>query len=122
MRVQQKFFLGCVAVAVLSMVSGREALARKQYEEAFKGMYVKEGTPLAEAVGKAKCNVCHVDKQSKKERNAYGSAIADLLGKKNEKDAGKIDEALMAAAGKPSGTAGATFGDLIKQGKLPGGE
>ena len=72
----------------------------------------------------AKCNVCHVGK-SKKDRNAYGHALADLLDKKEDaKDVAKIRAALEKVAGMPSDPAKAdsvTFGDLIKQGKLPGG-
>jgi hypothetical protein len=99
-----------------------QAFAIKQFADEFKAVYVEEGTPLAAEVEKAKCNVCHMGK-SKKDRNAYGQALAELLDKKEDKDnKDKIRQALETVAAKPSAGAGSpTFGDLIKEGKLPGG-
>ena len=54
------------------------AFAIMQFAEQFKAVYVEEGTPLAAAVATAKCNVCHMG-DSKKERNAYGQALAERL-------------------------------------------
>jgi hypothetical protein len=66
----------------------------------------------------AKCNVCHFGK-SKKDRNAYGEALADLLDKKEDKDnVEKIRASLEKVAGM-EGPDGATFGDRMKAGKLP---
>ena len=102
----------------------REAYAIKQFADEFKAVYVKDGTPLAAAVEEAKCNVCHVGK-SKKDRNAYGEALAKLLDKKEDKDnKDKIRQALETVAkesSKPADAAAPTFGALIEQGKLPGG-
>jgi hypothetical protein len=84
---------------------------------------VKAGSPLATEVETAKCNVCHAG-SSKKDRNAYGNALADLLDKKEDaKNPEKIRQALEKVAGMPSDPAKAdspTFGALIEQGKLPG--
>jgi hypothetical protein len=111
-----------VVVAAGAVAWSSPAFAIKQFADEFKALYVKDGTPLAAEVEKAKCNVCHVGK-NKKDRNAYGEALAALLDKKEDKDnKDKIRQALEAVAAKPSGAAGSpTFGDLIKEGKLPGG-
>ena len=82
--------LGVALVAVLS----RPALAIKQFQDEFKSLYVKEGSPLAAEVERVKCNVCHVGKE-KKERNAYGKALDERLDKKADKaDKEKIRKAL----------------------------
>ncbi|MEY3205311.1 MAG: hypothetical protein RLZZ21_1642 [Planctomycetota bacterium] len=111
-----------LAVAVGS--SAREAFAIKQFFDEFKTVYVKDGTPLAAAVETAKCNVCHVGK-SKKDRNAYGNALAEKLDKKEDaKNVEKIRKVLEEVAALPSDPAKAdspTFGKLIEEGKLPGG-
>jgi hypothetical protein len=109
-----------VAIGVAAWAG--QAFAIKQFADEFKAVYVEEGTPLAAEVEKAKCNVCHMGK-SKKDRNAYGQALAELLDKKEDKDnKDKIRQALETVAAKPSAGAGSpTFGDLIKEGKLPGG-
>lgn len=114
-------------VAVVCGAAGPEAFARKQYMDEFKAMYVKaDGTDsekaLAAAVEGAKCNVCHKG-TSKKERNAYGEALAALLDKKEDaKNVEKIKESLTKVADMASdGKSGPTFGALIKEGKLPGG-
>lgn len=118
------WLMGVVAAAV-ALGSARDAFAIKQFADEFKAMYVKEGTPLAAAVESAKCNVCHAGK-SKKDRNAYGNALAELLDKDaDKKDAAKIQAALAEVAGLPSDPAKAdspTFGSLIEAGKLPGGD
>ncbi|MEI7564001.1 MAG: hypothetical protein WCJ39_10675 [bacterium] len=114
-----------VAAALMAGASARPAFAIKQFFEEFKAVYVKADTPLAAAVETAKCNVCHVGK-SKKDRNAYGNALAELLDKKEDaKNVAKIRESLEKVAAMPSDPAKAdapTFGALIEQGKLPGGE
>ena len=116
--------LALVALTIAFGASAREAFAIKQFADEFKEVYVKEGTPLAAEVEEAKCNVCHKGK-SKKDRNAYGEALAKLLDKKEDKDnKDKIRQALEAVAKEssdPSKPDAPTFGDLIAAGKLPGG-
>ncbi len=80
-----------------------------------------------------KCNVCHVG-TDKKMRNAYGKSLATLLKKDNfkaermqaeaDKCKAEIIAALEAVAAMKSGEGDAapTFGALIAEGKLPGGE
>ena len=55
-------------------------------------------------------------------RNDYGKAFGTALGPdaKSVKDADKVKAALEKAAKEKSSTEGKTFGDLIKEGKLPG--
>jgi len=116
-----------IAVAFVAGTSARPAFAIKQFFDEFKAVYVKPDSAeandkaLVAEVETAKCNVCHAG-TSKKERNAYGNALADLLDKKEDaKNVEKIRGALESVAAMPSGTDGVTFGDLLKQGKLPGG-
>ena len=100
----------------------RPAFAIQQFQDEFKALYVKDGSPLAAEVERVKCNVCHVGKD-KKERNAYGKALDERLDKKADKeDKEKIRKMLEEVAGLPSDPANKdapTFGDLIKAGKLP---
>ena len=113
-------------VALLVGASSRPAFAIKEFFDEFKAVYVKPDSSdanekaLAAEVETAKCNVCHVG-SNKKERNPYGNALADLLDKKEDKkDTAKIRGALEKVAAMPSGDGKPTFGELIKQGKLPG--
>ena len=105
------------------------ARAVDAFKKEFEAKYVKkdggtdEEKALAAAVSKAKCNVCHVGTK-KKDRNDYGKALDTLLDKK-DKDSSKIQEALDKVSemkSKSDDAASPTFGELIKQGKLPGGE
>lgn len=89
------------------------ASARKQYYDEFKEKYGKD---LGKTVDDAKCFVCHVGK-SKKNRNDYGMALGKAVSK-NEKDKAKISEALGKIEEEKSAD-GKTFGELIKEGKLP---
>ena len=121
---------GVVLGAIVILAVGaapRPAFAIKEFFDEFKAVYVKPDSAdanekaLAAEVETAKCNVCHAG-SSKKERNAYGNALADLLDKKEDKkNADKIRKALETVAAMPSAHGGPTFGDLLKQGKLPGG-
>lgn len=118
--------LGAIVVLAVG-ASPRPAFAIKEFFDEFKAVYVKPDSAdtnekaLAAEVETAKCNVCHAG-SSKKERNAYGNALADLLDKKEDKkNAEKIRKALETVAAMPSADGGPTFGDLLKQGKLPGG-
>ncbi|MEI6036782.1 MAG: hypothetical protein WCQ91_02515 [Planctomycetota bacterium] len=121
----------CVAGVIVAVVVGgssRPAFAIKQFFDEFKAMYVKPDSSdgnekaLAAEVETAKCNVCHVGK-NKKERNSYGHALAELLDKKEDaKNVAKIKESLEKVASLPSDPKkadSATFGDRIKEGKLP---
>lgn len=117
-----------MAVVACVACAARPALAIKQFQDEFKAVYVKADSSdpaekaLAAAVEGAKCNVCHKGKE-KKDRNAYGEALAAILDKKEDaKNVDKIRKALETVAAQPSADGGPTFGDLIKMGKLPGGD
>jgi hypothetical protein len=106
------------------------ATAVEPFKKEFEAKYVKKDATtdaeknLAAAAEKAKCNVCHVGK-SKKNRNEYGKALGTLLTKKDGKNTEKIQDALdkvAAMKSNPKDDSSPTFGDLIKEGKLPGGE
>jgi cytochrome c553 len=121
---------GAVVVAMLWMATP-SALAVKGFKVQFEAKYVKEKPAndkekaFAEAVAKAKCNVCHEGKK-KKDRNVYGVELAKLLDKKADKDnVEKIQKALDKVAKLKSNEKeekSPKFGDLIAAGKLPGGE
>lgn len=107
-------------------LSVKPAMAIKDFFDEFKQKYVKpdgnaDDKKFAEAVEKVKCNVCHKGK-SRKNRNAYGEALDKLLDKKKDaKDKKKIQKALDTVADEKS-PEGPTFGELIKEHKLPGGK
>lgn len=103
---------GALAIGALLLGGGNEAQARLQYMKAFSKKY-----PDVKEAATTKCNVCHVGKV-KKDRNDYGKAIAEVLGKedKNTKDEKVIDAALDKVAEQGD------FGKNLKDGKLPVGE
>jgi hypothetical protein len=112
-----------LVVAVVALSTARPAFAIKQFSDQFVEVYVKaDGTDaekaLAAAVETAKCNVCHFGK-SKKDRNAYGQALADLLDKKEDKDNVEKIRASLEKVAAMEGPDGVTFGDRMKAGKLP---
>lgn len=106
-----------VALGVFSFFAAPEqASARPQYLKEFAGKYKN----LEEQAKEAKCMVCHYG-DSKKNNNDYGTAIKAKLGdEKNVKDAAKIAKAYEDAEKEKSKVEGKTFGDLIKENKLPG--
>ena len=92
-----------VACGVLLTETG---YAIEPFKKEFESKYVKKDPStdaekaFAEAVSKAKCNVCHVGK-TKKERNEYGKALDALLDRKTDaKNIAKIQEALDQVAGQ----------------------
>jgi hypothetical protein len=117
----------------------RQAAALPPFFKEFQAKYVKADSAddkdkaFATTVTQtAKCNVCHMPGADKKARNAYGQQLATILKKDNfkadrlkaepEKCTAEIVAALDAVAAMKSGNGAApTFGELIAQGKLPGG-
>jgi hypothetical protein len=121
--------------AVLCVVAGvcwftpRPAQALKAFRDQFEAKYVKADSKdpadmaLATAFKEAKCNICHVGK-NKKARNAYGRELAKFLNKETDKEnVEKIRASLdkVAAMKSNKDPQAPTFGELIKQGKLPAG-
>ncbi len=105
---------GCVAGLAIGFSTRVEA--RPNYKGAFEKQYpdvVKnEGKD-----GKLTCAVCH-EGDDKKKRNNYGEALAKNI-TKMEKDEAKIKEAFEKTAKEKSAVKDKTFGDLLKDGKLP---
>lgn len=109
--------LGLMVAGMILVGPGGSADARPKFKDLFKEEYKN----LAEQVEQVKCGVCHYG-EKKTNRNDYGQALGKALGKKNESDAKKVKEAFKKVEKEKSGTEGKTFGDLIKEGKLPGKE
>lgn len=103
-----------VALAAASIWLAPNADARPEYNKEFWDMY----PTLKDFKENTKCDACHG--KEKKVRNDYGKAVGTALGEPKIKDAEKIKAALKKAEGEKSSTEGKTFGELIKDGKLPG--
>ena len=114
MRKSWTWFVCGIAMAAASVWSAPNAEARPKYNTEFWDAY----PTLKDLKEATKCGACHG--ADKKVRNDYGKAVGEALGGKNVMDLDKIKEALKKAEGEKSGTDGKTFGDLIKDGKLPG--
>lgn len=109
-----------------SLLLARPAQAIPQFQKEFITLYVgaDKTTDFAKLVKQASCFSCHQGKL-RKNRNAYGAQLAELLDKKaDKKNPEKIVESLKKVAELHSvadDDKSPTFGDLIKEGKLPGG-
>jgi len=124
-------FVASVAalVAFVLLTTAPRANAIPQFKKEFETKYVKPDSTdakekaFAQAVDKAKCNVCHAG-TTKKERNTYGQALAKLLDRKtDQEDQEKIRASLEKVAAmktKPDDPKAPTFGEIISSGKLPG--
>ncbi|MGD9647309.1 MAG: hypothetical protein AB7U73_16470 [Pirellulales bacterium] len=119
-----------MAAVVMTTATVDEAQARPPYKKEFDALYLKKDSKdpaemaLAAAIEKVKCNVCHEGK-SKKMRNDYGMALSKLLTKDDAKDVDKIKASIEKVADEhsdPNDDKSPTFGQLLKEGKLPGGE
>ena len=107
-------------------VQTRPALAVKQFQDQFHKLYLGEEkkSKFAKKVLETKCWVCHQGKK-KKNHNTYGIHLVKLLNRK--KDA-KNPEKIVVALKKvellhtdPKDKKSPTYGEMIKDGKLPGG-
>lgn len=101
---------GCVAGLVVGF--GARVEARPNYKKVFDSTYEKVAKE-----NKTNCNVCH-DGDDKKKRNNYGEALGKVISKM-EKDDAKVKEALTKIEPEKSAIKDKTFGDLLKDGKLP---
>ena len=116
--------VACGAVAIWACGS-RDAAARPPYKDIFLEHY-KDNAKVAAAGAEAKCAICHSAKD-KKVRNDYGKAVSknttkkDFDALKDDKPAlaKKLIEALKLAEEEKNAD-GKKFGDLLKDGKLPG--
>lgn len=104
-----------VAFVAAALVGAPDAQARPGYLKSFNATY----PALKDAAETAKCGICHFG-EKKTNRNDYGKAMGEALGAKNVKADADIEAALKKTEAGKSSTEGKTFGDLIKDGKLPG--
>lgn len=103
---------GCVAGLAMGFSGTVEA--RPNYKKAFDTAYEKVAKE-----NKTNCNVCHKEgTDDKKLRNNYGEALTKNI-KAKETDEAKIKEAFTKTEKEKSAIEGKTFGDLLKDGKLP---
>lgn len=129
----KKAFWMLVMVAVMGGLMISSARAIPPFKKEFDAKYVDKNSTdatvkaFSEAAAKANCLICHGKdangKQDTKIRNSYGLALDKLLDKKTDaKDAPKIQQALDTVAKEksdPNNASSKTFGELIKEGKLP---
>ncbi len=108
-------FVAGVLAGLLSL-SASSAQARPKYKGAFEKQY-PDVVKAEGKDGKLTCAVCH-EGDDKKKRNNYGEALGKNTGK-NEMDEAKIKEALEKTEKEKSAVKDKTFGDLLKDGKLP---
>lgn len=108
----RKLIAVAAATLVFATAFAGSVDARPGYKTAFEKKY-----PKVKEANKVDCNTCH-EGMDKKNRNNYGMALGKVIAK-NEKDNGKIDEALGKIEAEKSAVEGKTFGDLLKDGKLP---
>ena len=112
-KISMKLIAAVGALAFLgAMMSAPEAQARPQYLKQFIETY----PALADAAKMKKCGCCHPE--DKKMRLDYGKAVGANIGMKNQKNTEIIEEALKKAE-EVKNKDGKTFGELIKDGKLP---
>src|SRR5437868_12954446 len=116
----------CVVVCLIGLAwSMQSASALPPFNKEWVAKY-NEGEKNA-AFKEAKCNICHAG-ESKKMKNEYGKAVGKYLTKakyneiKEDEAAAKkyIQEGLQKAEGE-KGSAGTSYGEVLKAGKLPGG-
>ena len=132
----KKYVAALVAIA-FCFTSGTEAFAIKQLSDQFKKVYAgdKASDDFKALVKDAKCNVCHINKESKKKRNPYGKALHEALEKaefpikdfkkdpENEKYVEQLKDIFKKVLEEKSGDEEhKTFGDRIKADLLPGGD
>ena len=128
-----KRLVAVLLVAVVCVGGASPAFAIKGFNDQFKLTYTEgDGKgDFKKLVEEAKCNVCHVQGENKKIRNAYGEAFKGLLKKEDfpakrfKDEPEKCKEEIEAAFKKVEemkAKDGKTFGEKIKAGVLPGGD
>jgi hypothetical protein len=115
-------------LALCAFGSARPAFAVLQFYQQFDKVYLAEHANeefVKEARDpKMRCLICHQGK-NRKNRNAYGEQLADLLDRKTDiKNVDKIKESLAkvgAIHSDPKDESSPTYDELIKAGTFPGG-
>lgn len=121
--------LSCTAVAALMLtVAAPQAFAIRPFRVQFEKRYVKKDSTdpkdvaFRDACTAAGCDICHVGEE-RVNRNAYGATLDPWLDHETDKaEVDKIQAALEkaeAVKSNPSDPTSPTFGERIKQGKLP---
>ena len=117
----------CVAIVVLT-INIKSVSAYVQFYHGFKAQYLSAHTPseFKTLINKTKCSICHDNTKKKpngtsdkKFRNPYGVALDELLSKDDKKDKEKIYKALEEISSQKALDADKTYGERIKEYKLP---
>lgn len=119
-----------LATLLLLMFAPRPAHAVLQFYQVYKKEYLENhpDKKYVEEVDKGtnKCFVCHQGKKSRKNHNAFGLPLVELLDRKKDlKDVKKISEAIKKVVEMnvdPKDKKSETYLDRIKASKWPGGE
>jgi len=108
--------LGILTGLLLLHSSNHIANARPKLAVVFSTLYEVEfaGNPEARS-----CRVCHEGNADKRPQNSYGKAVGASLEVKNVTDLETLIAALRKTEDKPSDIPDKTFGDLIREGRLP---
>jgi hypothetical protein len=122
----RKFVVVLFLMVFSVLATARPAQAILQFQKEWVKLYVGDDktSDFAKLVKQANCFVCHQGKL-RKNHNPYGIHLVELLDKKTDmKNPEKIVEAIKKVEAMHS-VAGddksPTYGELIKEGKLPGG-
>jgi cytochrome c2 len=115
---------------VFVLASVRPAAAVVQFYKVFEKEYLDTHADrdFAELVNKGtnKCYVCHQGRKSKKNHNAFGKHLVELLDRKKDmKNIEKISASLktvLAMHIDPKDATSETYADRLKASKWPGGE
>ncbi len=118
------FCVACWKIPAAVAIPAFQKVFIKQYADK------KKNPEYYKTIKEAKCWTCHQydpkEPKKKKKHNAYGEALEKLLDKKKDKkNVEKIVEALTTVAAEHSDLKdekSPTYGELIKQGKLPSGK
>ena len=115
---QRIWIIPVFVVLLSSCLIGRNSEARPKFSKIFQTTYEKEY--VGKDLGGKSCTICH-DKtnDNKYLSNDYGEAMKESLSGKNTKEESVIVSALKDTEEKPSAVEGKTFGDLIREGRLP---
>jgi hypothetical protein len=123
-----------ILIALLGVLSTMgigtpQALATAQFQAVFLKEYVNDhkDKDFAKMVKtKARCHSCHRGKKVGPYHNAFGKHLIALLDpEKDKKDVDKIKAALEKVVNMhsdPKDEKSPTYGELLEQGKLPGGD
>lgn len=129
-----KNLFAILTVAILACSFSQDAYGLADFKKVWTKKYIDthKSEDFQKIAKKASCNVCHVKGAKKNYQNAYGKAINKLIEgdankrkKQGSEEKAKVlkefEEALEKVAKMKTGKdgKGPTYGELIKEGKLP---